>query len=115
MIDIDGEAIFIGYENNRSIPSGAICNQVDPDFWFSYVESDKQKAIAICSTCPVRQGCLEYAITEPVQRWGIWGGVDMSLYDLEDRECPNGNVGYYSRSDSGNAKCLCPDCTKGDA
>lgn len=29
---------------------------------------------AICSECPVRQRCLEYAVANE-ERWGVWGGL----------------------------------------
>jgi WhiB family redox-sensing transcriptional regulator len=35
-----------------------------------YVDAAK----AVCSHCPVRQTCLEYAISTN-ERWGIWGGT----------------------------------------
>jgi WhiB family redox-sensing transcriptional regulator len=28
----------------------------------------------MCSTCPVRSECLEYAIAAE-ERWGVWGGL----------------------------------------
>ena len=28
----------------------------------------------VCQGCPVRQECLEYALTTPDQ-WGVWGGL----------------------------------------
>jgi len=30
------------------------------------------KAKKICATCPVREECLEFGLTEPI---GIWGGL----------------------------------------
>jgi len=33
------------------------------------------RAKAVCSTCPVRLRCLEFAITTN-QEYGIWGGAD---------------------------------------
>ena len=28
----------------------------------------------VCSECPIREACLEYAL-ERAERWGIWGGA----------------------------------------
>jgi WhiB family redox-sensing transcriptional regulator len=33
-----------------------------------------KKAKAICADCPVRSGCLEYALTPPLEMHGVWGG-----------------------------------------
>lgn len=38
------------------------------------------KARAICSTCPIRVGCLDYALRMESRHsvehtWGIWGGL----------------------------------------
>jgi WhiB family redox-sensing transcriptional regulator len=32
------------------------------------------RALAICSSCEVREECLEYALTNH-QHWGVWGGM----------------------------------------
>ena len=41
------------------------------------VESDDgaEAAKAICAVCPVREPCLEYAITAR-EKEGVWGGLD---------------------------------------
>jgi WhiB family transcriptional regulator, redox-sensing transcriptional regulator len=46
-------------------------------------EREKREAAAkrVCSQCPVRQACLEHALTVPEQ-FGIWGG----LTELERQE-----------------------------
>lgn len=31
-------------------------------------------AVVLCTTCPVRQECLEHALTVP-ERHGVWGGT----------------------------------------
>lgn len=28
-----------------------------------------------CADCPVRAECLNYALTPPMERWGLWGGL----------------------------------------
>lgn len=34
-----------------------------------------QRAKALCAVCPVREECLEHALTKP-ERWGVWGGLN---------------------------------------
>lgn len=50
----------------------------DPDMWFRGAEqgrpADRDDAIGICSLCPVREECLEYALTENLDD-GIYGGL----------------------------------------
>ena len=53
----------------------ALCGQSDPELWFPE-QGDGARAVAakrICSVCPVREQCLDYALrTREMQ--GIWGG-----------------------------------------
>lgn len=28
-----------------------------------------------CASCSVRQECLDYSVTPPVEAWGLWGGL----------------------------------------
>jgi WhiB family transcriptional regulator, redox-sensing transcriptional regulator len=69
-------------ENWRS--SGA-CRSADPDLFFPIARTgpaEKQIARAkmICAGCPVRQECLEFALSHD-QTYGIWGGTT-----VEDRQ-----------------------------
>ena len=32
-------------------------------------------ALEACAACTVRAECLEYALTAPWARWGLWGGT----------------------------------------
>lgn len=54
----------------------AACASADPEVWFPRVgENDTvREAKRICSTCPVRQLCLELAIKNG-ERVGVWGGL----------------------------------------
>lgn len=51
----------------------AACRNEDPDLWFSQVSDDVAHALAVCSTCTVRDECLDYSV-EARERFGIWGG-----------------------------------------
>lgn len=57
----------------------AICRDTDPDLFFpvgttghALVQIDRAKQV--CSECPVRVECLEFAL-ETNQDSGIWGGT----------------------------------------
>jgi len=54
----------------------ANCLTADPDLFFPQrgdMDSLAQ-AVAICSNCPVRTECLDYALANHEQH-GIWGGL----------------------------------------
>lgn len=44
------------------------------DLWFPSIGQNCHKAKAICAMCPVKRGCLEYALTHDI-RYGVWGGT----------------------------------------
>ena len=57
----------------------AACRDADPETFFPIDETKPNgprvtAAKAICSGCPVRAQCLDYALGSG-QRWGIWGGL----------------------------------------
>lgn len=60
----------------------AACRNTHPETFFprrlGLDHPEVQDAIAICAGCPVRQQCLEYAMTleaHTVYRHGIYGGL----------------------------------------
>lgn len=58
----------------------ALCAQTDPEIFFPNKGESIQKAVRICSQCPVRQECLDAAMEEESARsgygrYGIRGGV----------------------------------------
>lgn len=54
---------------------GACRDYEDTSVFFSDDKRNRRHARLICSTCPVRQACLEYAL-EVEEPYGIWGGLD---------------------------------------
>ena len=52
----------------------AACRDMPTDWWFPERGGDYAKAKRICHQCPVKQQCLDYALTLPVCV-GIWGGT----------------------------------------
>jgi hypothetical protein len=52
----------------------AACRGEDPSVFFPGLGGTTTKARAICSVCPVRQGCLEYALAD-TELAGVFGGT----------------------------------------
>ena len=55
----------------------ARCLGADPALFYPATEDDDEAAEpakAICRVCPVREACLEYAITAR-EKLGVWGGL----------------------------------------
>ncbi|MHB1503940.1 MAG: WhiB family transcriptional regulator [Acidimicrobiales bacterium] len=54
----------------------AACRGIDPLVFYptSDDDADAEEAKAICAICPVRQACLEHALTSR-EREGVWGGT----------------------------------------
>lgn len=52
----------------------AACRGVDPDIFYPLDDDDAEDAKAVCELCPVRQACLEWALTNR-ERDGVWGGA----------------------------------------
>lgn len=52
----------------------ALCAQTDPDIFFPEKGGSTIPATSVCSSCRVREQCLEYALSHDI-RHGIWGGL----------------------------------------
>lgn len=52
----------------------ALCAQTDPEAFFPEKGGSTRAAKRICSDCPVRTACLDYAL-EQRERFGVWGGL----------------------------------------
>ena len=52
----------------------ARCRGVDPAIFYPVSDEDESlEAKEICAECPVREPCLEYALTVR-EKHGVWGG-----------------------------------------
>ncbi len=54
--------------------SDALCAQTDPEAFFPEKGGSTRDAKRICTSCEVRDQCLEYALAND-ERFGIWGGL----------------------------------------
>jgi len=52
----------------------AACRGVDPDIFYPVTDEEAEDAKAICAQCPVREACLEWALSSR-EREGVWGGA----------------------------------------
>ena len=51
-----------------------LCAQTDPEGFFPEKGGSTRDAKKVCGSCPVKQQCLEYALSND-ERFGIWGGM----------------------------------------
>ncbi|MGY2066061.1 WhiB family transcriptional regulator [Blastococcus sp. SYSU DS0619] len=52
----------------------ALCAETDPEAFFPDKGGSTREAKRVCTGCPVRAQCLEFALTND-ERFGIWGGL----------------------------------------
>ncbi len=54
----------------------AACRGIDVEIFYpdSDDDADASQAKAVCEVCPVREACLEHALTNR-EREGVWGGA----------------------------------------
>lgn len=52
----------------------AVCRGLSSELFYPDDKCGSEAAKLVCSACPVRAECLEYAL-ELHERWGVWGGT----------------------------------------
>ncbi|HEV2809421.1 MAG TPA: WhiB family transcriptional regulator [Acidimicrobiales bacterium] len=53
----------------------AACRGIDPDIFYPLDQDDDGEAAKqVCAVCPVREACLEHALTSR-ETEGVWGGA----------------------------------------
>ena len=60
------------YDQIVGDPDNMSCRNADPDVFFPEDRKELWKAQSLCSSCPVKDLCLELGVTE--RRTGVWGG-----------------------------------------
>lgn len=65
------------YEPDEGWRNAAACAGLDSDIFFPTTEDQAatERAKSICEACPVREACLQYALSTN-QSDGVWGGLD---------------------------------------
>jgi WhiB family redox-sensing transcriptional regulator len=61
---------------NTSWRQLARCRGVDPEVFYPVSDDDEaaEEAKSICADCPVREACLEFALSTR-EKNGVWGGL----------------------------------------
>jgi hypothetical protein len=59
----------------EQLASGSCTRHPEPDLWTSRALADRARAIAVCSACPVRVTCREWAVSLPPTDTAIYGGL----------------------------------------
>ncbi len=52
----------------------AACRGVDPDIFYPVTDEEAEDAKAVCFGCPVKEACLEWALSSR-EKEGVWGGA----------------------------------------
>jgi WhiB family redox-sensing transcriptional regulator len=68
------ELAYTGEDEELAWQEQALCAQTDPEAFFPEKGGSTRDAKKICTVCPVRAECLEYALAHD-ERFGIWGGL----------------------------------------
>ena len=61
-------------EGELTWQTDALCAQTDPEAFFPEKGGSTRDAKRVCSACPVRDECLDYAMAHD-EKFGIWGGL----------------------------------------
>lgn len=78
----DAENLLLSFleepEDEDNPWAGALCAETDPEAFFPEKGESSQEAKRVCASgCPIRDFCLEFALTNNEQ-YGIWGGLSAS-------------------------------------
>lgn len=72
---VDTEPVVEQPRKDTSWMTEANCLGVDADLMFPSRGEDTREGKRVCAGCSVRDACLEFALTPPVERYGIYGGL----------------------------------------
>jgi WhiB family redox-sensing transcriptional regulator len=63
----------------------AACLGMDPSWWFPEHGQGVDRAIEVCTGCPVRTECRDYADAHRI-RYGVWGGQTLQQRQAEKKK-----------------------------
>ncbi|MQA14912.1 MAG: WhiB family transcriptional regulator [Pseudonocardiaceae bacterium] len=79
------------------------CRLHDPDLWFAEAPADLERAKALCADCPIKDACLESALSRR-EPWGVWGGEIFERGAVVARKRPRGRPSKADRERDNAAK-----------
>lgn len=95
----------------------AACRGLNPDLFYGETSDHATDAKAVCATCPVRQECLDYALSNG-EYYGIWGGMSererrsmRRALNTGTGPCP-GCGGPSTQAWNQSRAALCVDCRR---
>jgi WhiB family redox-sensing transcriptional regulator len=59
---------------NSSWRQRGACRGLEPDVFYPPTDDEADAAKAVCAECPVREPCLEFALSTR-EAEGVWGGT----------------------------------------
>jgi WhiB family redox-sensing transcriptional regulator len=74
------EALYLPAPPYLTAPEPPVCGSVDCELFFpdNYGQGNRaqiDEAKAACRACPLREQCLEWALSQDDDPWGVWGGT----------------------------------------
>lgn len=72
----DMMADLIAMATATSWMEDGLCTEADPEMFFPEMGCNVGAAKRVCAPCPVRQQCLDYALSLHIQH-GVWGGMTL--------------------------------------
>ncbi|QJD50455.1 WhiB family transcription factor [Mycobacterium phage Chris] len=77
----------------KELEADALCAQSDPEAFFPDKGQSAEPARRICGRCPILDECLDHALAQDGEVFGIWGG----LTQRDRREIRRGNAARPER------------------
>ncbi|MGN7798558.1 WhiB family transcriptional regulator [Leifsonia sp. 22587] len=76
--------------------SVAACTDTDPDVFFPEGLETTRDVRWICKSCPVREQCLEFALSSGIEH-GVWGGLAQTELQRRKRQNAGNDYGVEHR------------------
>lgn len=90
----------------------AACKGMDLSLFFperGRPDHEWRQARKVCHRCPVAAECLEYAMTPPAERFGIWSGHSERERRRLRTQRGHANAAHGTRAKA-NSGCTCARC-----
>lgn len=78
------EMLNLGAPDETEWMRFGVCGETDPEAFYPEKGTSATAAKSVCTGCPVRTECLEYALARN-ERFGVWGGLSERERRLEQQ------------------------------